>query len=81
MAKVERVKTLEDVKVWVADHDATSAAWWQSQREWNERVDKKIADLNVRLTAAERRLIYVAGAASAVGGSLGAGVLQVLAGF
>lgn len=80
MARPERVDSLEDVKVWIADHDGTTMAWWQAQREWNQRVDRKIADLNVRLTAAERRLIYVAGAASALGGSVGAAILRVLGG-
>ena len=80
MARPERVDTLDDVKVWIADHDGYITAWWQQQREWNDRVDRKISSVNTRLTSVEKRIIYVAGAASAFGSGLGYLILRLAGG-
>ena len=77
-----RIENLEDVQRWIAEHDGRINAWWFAQREWNDRHDTKCQDtrdkigaLNVRLTAIEKRIIYVAGVMSALGAAFGQFVL------
>jgi len=64
-------KELEAIKLWVAEHDGRIEAWWVNQRSWNEKVEERLSDLTIRLSAVEKRMMWFAGAAAATGGWLG----------
>ena len=57
--KPEDIKSLEDAKLWAAEHDGRIYAWWDTQHKFNK-------DINARLSAMEKRVIYIAGAAAGV---------------
>ena len=37
---------LEEVKLWIAEHDGRIDAWWEAQHEWNARMEKWSADVS-----------------------------------
>ena len=67
-------KDLDDVKLWIADHDARIDAWWQEQKTWNVKFEKEVRatqhGFDIRLSAVEKRMIYVAGFGAGVGSIL-----------
>jgi len=69
-----------DTVRWQAEHDGRINAWWEAQREWNMKVDTKLHTLSFRLTALERKIIFVSGAAAAIGSGLGALIMGVING-
>lgn len=60
----EKIETLEDVRLWIADHDGRIDQLWQQQHRINDRTES-------RVSALERRVIFWAGAAAAAGSILG----------
>lgn len=70
----ERPETLDDVRLWIAEHDGRINAWWRTQKDWNARTDDRLADCARRITVVERRIIYFAGFSAGIGALLG-GVL------
>ncbi len=66
-----RLETLDDVKMWIAEHDGRITAWWDQQHKWNGNMDLKCEAMNKRLTAVEKRVIFFSGFAAAVGALIG----------
>ena len=62
---------MEGVKAWIYDHDARNQAYWQAQAAANIRYETRLDALSVRLTALERRVVWIAAGASATGGAVG----------
>ena len=58
---------------WQAEHDGRINAWWYTQHRWNEEIEKELNALTKRMTAQEKRQMWLSGA-SAAGGAM-AGVL------
>lgn len=79
MARPTRLESLDDVRLWIADHDGRIDQLWSSQLKWNDKIDLSFLDVNRRLTSLEKRVIYMAGAAAGVGSVAGA-VLPYLVG-
>lgn len=65
---------------WQAEHDGRINAWWEAQRAWNMKVDTKLHTLSVKLTALEKKIIFVSGAAAAIGSVLGALITGIING-
>ena len=61
-----RPSTLEEVALWIAEHDGRADA---------EKLPARVEKLAARIDRAEHRLIYVAGAAAALGAATGNGLL------
>ena len=71
MVRPERIETLHDVKMWIAEHDGRIEAWWDAQREHNRECDAQLLSLERRFTALEKRVVWFAGAAAGLGAVLG----------
>jgi hypothetical protein len=74
----DRIEDLDDVKSWIAEHDGRINAWWEAQREWNTqndashvRIGSRLDDLRQRIESLERRVVYAAGFATAIGVTIG----------
>lgn len=80
MPKVQDIHTLDEIIVWAVDHDSYISVWWKSQHEWNPKQEKKMELMAARITALEKRLVFVAGGASAIGSGLGLLLLRFLGG-
>lgn len=72
MARPDKIETLENVQHWIYDHDARIDAWWEEQHRRNRSVDDRLDGITKRLSALERRIMWFCGAASAIGGIVGA---------
>jgi len=59
------------LKLWVAEHDGRIEAWWANQHAWNEKIEERLCDLALRLSAVEKRMMWWAGAAAGAGGWMG----------
>lgn len=59
-----QIQTLEDVKLWAVEHDARIDAWWREQFRKNDGVE-------CRMSSVERKVMWLAGAAAAIGAFLG----------
>lgn len=66
---IRRVGVLERE---AAEHGGRVNAYWEAQHELNNRVDERMVSLGNRLTAAEKRIAWFAGAAAAIGSIVGA---------
>ncbi len=66
---------LQAVLLWIAEHDGRIDAWWEQQKDWNRSFEKEVRSkqqgFELRLSAVEKRMIYVAGIASGFGSILG----------
>ena len=78
MPRVRDIKTLEQLILWAVDHESYINVWWEAQHELNPKQEKAMEMLTHRITALERRLVFVAGGASALGSGLGLILLRFL---
>lgn len=78
-----RIDSLADAAAWIHEHDGRIEAWWVEQHRHNvderTRTDDKfgrfrdeVRTMKLRITACERKLIYIAGVASWGGAVVGA---------
>ena len=65
------ITSLDDVKTWIAEHDGRIDAYWDAQFRLNSKMEDKLAEVNVRLNAVEKRIAWIAGGAAAVGALAG----------
>ena len=75
-----KIESINDVVVWIAEHDGRNNAYWEAQAQFNIKQEKKIAELDNRLTALEKKVMWVAGVASTVGAGGGATLASILLG-
>ena len=75
-----RLDDIEDIKQWIAGHDARCEESWCHQRSWNEKMDDRVDGVGQRVSAIERKVMFWAGAAAAGGGLVGTIVAKVFAG-
>ncbi len=71
----ERITACEH---WAAAHDGRINAYWEGQFKWNKEMKIEMRAMGSRVTALERRVVYFAGAAAALGAFLSGGVPTVL---
>ena len=67
----DRIETLEDCRMWIAEHDGRIEAWWEQQRDWNTKMEVRMDSLTQRISSMERRMMYFSGFAAAVGAMIG----------
>ena len=65
-------KALRESAEWRAEHDGRINAWWEAQRVWNDKLEARMNTYSKRLSAVEKRMVFFAGGAAAVGSGLGA---------
>lgn len=53
-------------------------AYWEAQFRWNEAREGEIHNLEKRISALEKRVMWFAGVAAAVGSSLGHVLIRAL---
>ncbi len=73
-----KIETLEDVKIWIADHDGRIDQLWSDQHRWNEKAEHKIGQLDNRVNSLERRVMWFSGAAAAIGAFAGVFLQNIL---
>ena len=71
MVRPERIHSLEDVKMWIAEHDGRIDAWWDAQHRLNSDNAGKFTNLERRITAVEKKVFLISGAASGAGALIG----------
>ncbi len=71
------IETVNDMKLWIAAHDARIDAYWEAQHRWNDKMELKLHALGLRLGAVEKRVMWIAGACAGAGAGVGS-VLGVL---
>lgn len=79
MPRPENINTIEDIKIWIADHDGRIDAYWDEQHRWNSKMEDVIESIGLRLTSVEKKIMWFAGASAAVGSVVGAFVANTLA--
>ena len=65
------IQSIDDARMWMIDHDARIDVWWEIQHKLNAKVEEEMGSLGLRISACEKKLMLIAGAASAVGGLVG----------
>lgn len=80
MPRVQDIETLDQMILWAVDHDSYIRVWWKAQHEWNPKQEEAVEALRKRVNSLERRVVFVAGGASALGSGLGFLLLKLLAG-
>ena len=65
---------VQGITVWIAEHDGRIDAWWDEQKRWNLAFEKEVRTqhhgFELRLSAVEKRMIYVAGFGAGIGSLL-----------
>ena len=75
-----KVETIDDVKAWIAEHDGRIDAWWYSQHKLNEKMEDRMDCYSRRLHIVEKRMMFWAGAAGAIGAFLGGLIPRLMGG-
>jgi hypothetical protein len=78
MVRPDRVETLEDVKAWIADHDGRIDAWWDAQHQQNRDNEHWKRKIQERLTALEKRVVWISGMAAGSGAGIGTVIVEVI---
>lgn len=78
MTRPDRIESIEDIILWITDHDARIDVFWKNQHNWNKGVDLRFEGSEKRVTILEKKVIFVAGIAAAIGSGLGAFLIQFL---
>ena len=78
MPRPGRLENLDDVKMWIADHDGRIDQLWANQLELNRRQETQINVLAQRLTLLEKRIVFVSGGAAAMGSLGGVLIMQII---
>jgi len=82
MARPTKLDTIDDIKMWIADHDGRIDAYWEAQFKLNDKTEGKFvtfgdntegkfAAYGLRLAAVERRVMWFAGVAAGIGSVVG----------
>lgn len=71
MPQPNKIESLDDVKAWIYNRNGRDDAWWDAQHSWNIKVEKEMRSLGLRISTCEKKLMMIAGAASAFGGLVG----------
>lgn len=66
------LQTLEDIRLWIADHDAKINLLWKQQHDFNERLDSRVSVI-------EKKIVWLTTLAAA-GGGVGGQFLAALFG-
>ena len=68
---MSKIETMDDVKQWIARHDGRDDVQWTAQTSFNSDCAHDRRTLHSRVSALERRVMWIAGAASASGALIG----------
>lgn len=75
LTDAERIVSLEKRMAardsWAAEHDGRIGAWWEAQHAWNGKAEKMHATFTLRLSALERKIMWIAGFSAAIGAVAG----------
>lgn len=75
-----KIESIEDVRIWAVDRDATSGPRWRNQWRCNDEYEAEMNLLNGRVSAMEGKILWLAGFAAALGGLVGALVPKLFGG-
>ncbi len=67
-----RIESIEDIRVWIADHGGRSSELWRQQEAAHAKMERRMQDTEHRLSTLEKRMMWVSGVAAGFGGLLGA---------
>jgi hypothetical protein len=73
-----RLTDLEDVKQWIAAHDARCETLWAHQRAYNVRVENLVTKIGLRVSALELKVMFWAGVAACGGGIIGTFITKLI---
>ena len=80
MPRVQDIETLDQMILWAVDHDSYIRVWWKAQHEWNPKQEELMEAMRQRINSLERRVVFVAGGAAALGSGVGLLLLKLLSG-
>jgi len=66
-----KLETLDDVRMHLAEESGRTEAYWSQQHERNRTFDRWKLDVERRFTALERRVGWICGVTAAVGAVIG----------
>ena len=67
----DKIDDLDDVRQWIYDQDARSEERWEYLEKHKDALEQKLAAINLRLSALERRVIWISAVCSAGGAASG----------
>lgn len=80
MVRPQKIEDFDDLKTWIADHEARSDTRWEVQFDHNARIERDLLALGTRITALEKRVMWVAGIFAGAGSTIGTLFVQALGG-
>ncbi len=69
--RASKIKTVDDIRLWILEHDTRIDAFWKAQHDLNNKRDLYEQRILQRLGALEKKVIWMAGAAAGAGSLLG----------
>ncbi len=74
---LEKMESLEDVIAYCHHHEGQISAWWGEQHRLNEIQETRFLAVESRITAVEKRMVWVAGFAAGLGSIIGTTLQRV----
>lgn len=75
-----KIDSLEDAATWIHAHDGRIDAWWDMQHSQNKDNAARFTSMEKRLASVESRVIWAAGLAAGLGGTISGGLMRAFGG-
>jgi hypothetical protein len=69
--KREVPESLDDMRIWVAKHEAEIRAWWKEQWRSNRQCESEMSELANRVKKLESKVVWASGWAAGGGALVG----------
>ena len=80
MPRPEDIESVEDIKLWIADHAARCDERTKQQGKLNGQLEDQLCMHDKRITSAEKKMWIVAGFAAALGSTVGPAIIKAVIG-
>ena len=71
MVGFEKLESLADCRLWMAEHRGRTETLWAAQHLWNKQYREDMKGISVRISKVEKTVAGFAGLAAVVGAILG----------
>ncbi len=78
--RISKVTDLEGMKLWAAEHDGRIDEKWAKQEAQNERCLREFDVMIRRMTAIEKKVMWISGVFAGVGSLLGTLLTRIAGG-
>ena len=69
---------MEDIHIELAELKTEARIFYNTQREWNTKMENRVSDHGVRLRVLERKMYIISAAAAILGTIGGSGILKLM---